>query len=108
ARTVTEAATELTACIQQLFSPYLEQLQSTSIEAPEVGPTFRHRPKWKLCLETLLLCSPPMIARNWYRKIRRNYPVTILTHHLVSDRPHRMGISTQAFWRQVRFLQRHY
>jgi len=49
-----------------------------------------------------------MIARNWYRKIRRNYPITILTHHLVSDRPHRMGISTQAFWRQVRFLQRHY
>src|SRR5581483_2726709 len=51
---------------------------------------------------------PPIIVRNWYRRIRRKYPITILTHHLVSDRPHRMGISTRTFWRQVWFLQRHY
>lgn len=32
----------------------------------------------------------------------------ILFHHLVSDRPHRFGVSTAYFLRQVNFLLRHY
>jgi peptidoglycan/xylan/chitin deacetylase (PgdA/CDA1 family) len=56
----------------------------------------------------LLLFSPVFIARSWYRRLRGRYPVLILTHHLVADRPHRMGVSTEAFWRQVAFLRRHY
>lgn len=106
--TADETSAELADWIQQVFSPYLEQLQLSSTPTSDVSPQFRHRPRWKLCLDTLLLCSPLIITRNWYRRLRRKYPITILTHHLVSDRPHRMGISTQAFWRQVRFLQRHY
>src|SRR5258708_17047493 len=32
----------------------------------------------------------------------------ILYHHLVSDRPHRFGVSTAYFLRQVNYLLRHY
>ncbi|HLB90382.1 MAG TPA: polysaccharide deacetylase family protein, partial [Terriglobales bacterium] len=45
---------------------------------------------------------------NWHRRWRGRYPVLILTHHLITDRIHRMGTSTETFWCQVRFLQRHY
>ena len=31
----------------------------------------------------------------------------ILYHHLVSDRPHRFGVSTAYFLRQVNYLLRH-
>lgn len=68
----------------------------------------RSRSTWKLCLDSLLLCSPGILCRNWYRRIVGRYPVLILAHHLVSDRPHRMGVSTEVFWRQVLFLQKHY
>ena len=107
-KTASEAAARLTDWIQQVFSPYLEQLQRPATELHDAGQHLRYRSRWKLCLDTLLLCSPLIIVRNWCRRLRHKYPITILTHHLVSDRPHRMGISTQAFWRQVRFLQRHY
>jgi peptidoglycan/xylan/chitin deacetylase (PgdA/CDA1 family) len=49
-----------------------------------------------------------LLARNWYRRLTSTFPVVILYHHLVSDRPHRMGISTHAFERQVRYLKQHY
>lgn len=109
AGSMVEAANEVREWMQQMFSPYLKQLAAarvTTVEKP-TGPT-RHRPTWKLWLDTLLLCSPLIVARNWYRRLRRRYPITILTHHVVSDRRHRMGISTELFWQQVRFLQRHY
>jgi Polysaccharide deacetylase len=46
--------------------------------------------------------------RNWKRRARGTFPVSILFHHLVSDRPHRLGISTEHFLRHVRFLQKYY
>lgn len=103
-----DAAGQLKRWIQAIFSPYLQQLPRSWSTTDNFAPDPRWRPTWKLFLDTLLLCSPSVFARNWYRKVRCRYPITILTHHLVSDREHRMGISTQAFWRQVRFLQRHY
>jgi len=94
---------------QEIFSPYLEQLTWEEFASHEGSSNLeRHRSTWKLFLDTLVLCSPMIVGRNWYRRLRHRYPVTILTHHLVSDRPHRMGISTECFLRQVRFLQRHY
>src|SRR5262249_43988045 len=51
---------------------------------------------------------PTVLARNWYRRLRGRYPVLILAHHLISDRPHRMGMSTDQFWRHACFLQKHY
>jgi peptidoglycan/xylan/chitin deacetylase (PgdA/CDA1 family) len=107
--TIVQAAKAPTKWTQEILVPYLEQLQASSIASDErFDPPARHRATWKLCLDTFLLCSPLFVGRNWYRRLRRRYPITILTHHLVSDRPHRMGISTEVFWRQIRFLQRHY
>jgi peptidoglycan/xylan/chitin deacetylase (PgdA/CDA1 family) len=66
----------------------------------------RGRPAWKLFLRTLAL--PAAAARNWSHRRRGTFPVVVLFHHVVSDRPHRMGIPTELFLRQVRFLQRGY
>ncbi len=70
-------------------------------------PLWRQRDVWKLLLRTLAL-GPFLCLRNWYRRITGRFPVVILYHHLVSDRPHRMGIPTEEFLRHVRFLKRHY
>jgi peptidoglycan/xylan/chitin deacetylase (PgdA/CDA1 family) len=107
--TMAEAADAVSEWMQHLFSPYLEQLERAPVELSQSqqGPS-RHRPTWKLVFHTLLLCSPLIVVRNWHRRLRRRYPITILTHHLVSDRSHRMAISTESFWRRICFLRRHY
>jgi peptidoglycan/xylan/chitin deacetylase (PgdA/CDA1 family) len=103
------ASEEVTEWMERMFSPYLAQLHQPSLgNTQPPGARQRHRRTWKLCLDTLLLCSPAALVRNWWRQWRGQCPVLILTHHLVADRPHRMGVSTEEFWRQVRFLQRHY
>lgn len=95
--------------MQRILSPYLNQVEAASIKNVQQAPIHqRCRAAWKLCMETLLLCSPSIAVRNWYRSLRGHYPVIILAHHLVTDRSHRMGVSTETFWHQVRFLQRHY
>jgi peptidoglycan/xylan/chitin deacetylase (PgdA/CDA1 family)/folate-dependent phosphoribosylglycinamide formyltransferase PurN len=65
------------------------------------------RPPWKLLAKSLLFAVPVTI-RNWRRRMRGDFPVMILYHHLVSDRPHRFGVSTAYFLRQVNYLLRHY
>ncbi len=65
------------------------------------------RPLWKMVIAALFF-SPYLILRNWRRRLRGRFPVIVLFHHLVSDRPHHLGIPTDVFLRQVRFLQRHY
>lgn len=64
-------------------------------------------PAWKL-LSKSLLYALPVTLRNWQRRRRGDYPVMILYHHLVTDRPHRFGTSTAYFLRQVNYLLRHY
>lgn len=104
-----ENAEEVREWMQRMFSSYIGQLQQDARGATHCpAPRQRHRRTWKLCLDTLLLCSPAALGRNWWNRWRRRYPVLILTHHLVADRVHRMSIPTEAFWRQVRFLQKHY
>ena len=67
----------------------------------------RTRPAWKLALRSsAYLWLLPF--RNWTRRLRKRFPLVILFHHLVSDRPHPMGISTEAFLAQVQYLKRHY
>lgn len=102
-----QAASEVTRWIDEILSPYLKHLGLSRTSAP---PPAQHwyRSVWSLTVETLLLCSPLIVARNWFRRVRGRYPVLILVHHLVSDRAHRMSISTEAFWRQILFLRRHY
>ena len=94
--------------IDEMFSPYLIPLEHTRAQVAQAArPNRRLRSVWKLCVETLLF-SPGVAIQNWYRRWRGQYPVLILAHHLVCDRPHRMGISTEEFWQVARFLQRHY
>jgi folate-dependent phosphoribosylglycinamide formyltransferase PurN/peptidoglycan/xylan/chitin deacetylase (PgdA/CDA1 family) len=65
------------------------------------------RPAWQLLLKSLVYAAP-LTLRNWRRRSKGNFPVMILRHHLVSDRPHRSGVSTVYFLRQVNYLLRHY
>lgn len=94
----------------RILSPCLKQLAQvkTNHADQRVLGYKRCRSSWKLCLDTLLLCSPWNLGRNWYRRWSGKYPALILTHHLVSDRPHRMAVATEVFWKQILFLQRHY
>ncbi|MFZ0798436.1 MAG: polysaccharide deacetylase family protein [Terriglobales bacterium] len=65
------------------------------------------RPAWELLLKSLVY-AVPVTLRNWRRRWQGEFPVMILRHHLVSDRPHRSGVSTVYFLRQVNYLLRHY
>jgi peptidoglycan/xylan/chitin deacetylase (PgdA/CDA1 family) len=65
------------------------------------------RPAWKLLAKSLLHVAP-VTLRNWRYRRQQNYPVMILFHHLISDRPHHLGTSTTYFLRQVNYLLRHY
>jgi peptidoglycan/xylan/chitin deacetylase (PgdA/CDA1 family) len=55
-----------------------------------------------------LLGIPSIAVRSWKRRLQGNFPVTVLYHHLVSDTPHRMGISTDYFFKHIQFLRKHY
>ncbi len=100
-----QASKEVKEWIQKALFPYLDQFEARSRNS-SASPR-RYRSVLGLCLQSLL-SSPWAMSRNWYRRLRSLYPVTILAHHLVSDCPHRMGISTEDFWRRIHFLQRHY
>lgn len=94
---------------ERILAPCLRQFQEVSNHVPQNGQLSKHcRSKWKLCMDTLLLCSPWILARNWYRRCKKQYPVLILAHHLISDRPHRMGMPTEMFFQHILFLQKHY
>lgn len=100
---------EIAEWAEKIFLPSLGQLEKPKSKALNSVPEHRrYHPLWKMCVGTLLLCSPVFAFRNLYRRLRRQYPLRILTHHLVSDRPHKLGVSTQDFWRHICFLQRHY
>jgi peptidoglycan/xylan/chitin deacetylase (PgdA/CDA1 family) len=65
------------------------------------------RPAWKLLVKSLVYVVP-VTMRNWRRRRNGDYPVMILYHHLVCDRPHQFGVSTVYFLRQINYLLRHY
>jgi peptidoglycan/xylan/chitin deacetylase (PgdA/CDA1 family)/folate-dependent phosphoribosylglycinamide formyltransferase PurN len=65
------------------------------------------RPVWKLLVKSVLFALP-LAVRNWMYRLKNDFPVVILYHHLVSDRPQRMAIPTAYFRRQVNYLLRHY
>ena len=64
------------------------------------------RPSAKLLVRLFLL--PLLAFRNHQRRRARRFPVIILFHHLVCDRPKHMGIPTAQYARHVRYLKRHY
>jgi len=82
--------------------------RATRAEArPTAHPSPFTRAPWKLFLISVALW-PYLLVRNWCRRLRGQFPVIILVHHLISDVPHRMGMSTDRFLRQVQFLRKHY
>jgi methionyl-tRNA formyltransferase/peptidoglycan/xylan/chitin deacetylase (PgdA/CDA1 family) len=73
------------------------------------------RPRWRpgftrsLAKRLARTAALPCLAlRNHRNRRRQRFPVTILFHHLTSDRPKMMGLPTAAFARHVRFLKTHY
>ena len=65
------------------------------------------RPPWKLLAKSLLFAIPVALRNRRYRR-QHDFPVMILYHHLVADRPHRFGVGTAYFLRQLNYLLRHY
>jgi methionyl-tRNA formyltransferase/peptidoglycan/xylan/chitin deacetylase (PgdA/CDA1 family) len=64
------------------------------------------RPIHKLVLRTLMY--PGAFLRNLQRRRRKSFPVVILFHHLITDRPKLMGLPTAQFAAHIRFLKKHY
>jgi len=104
---VANAAKTVMGFAQNILGPYLSQVGPSRSPVPAIARQW-FRSVWSLTVETIVLCSPLIVARNWVRRLRGRYPVLILVHHLVSDRTHRMSISTEACWRQLLFLCTHY
>ncbi len=64
-------------------------------------------PLWK-SLARLAVCGPWIGLRNWYRRLTGTFPVVVLYHHVITERPHFMGMSTDQFVSQMRYLRRYY
>ena len=91
-------------------SPTPQRLAQYQKELAARRPIFRPasgRSTAKLLLKTAV-SLPGVTIHNWQCRRKGSFPVIILFHHLVSDRPHRMGISTEHFLKHVEFLQKYY
>ena len=84
----------------------LQMKKKLAAQRETYGTPYR-RPRWKLLAKSLRY-AVPLALRNRRYKRESNYPVMILYHHLVSDRPHRFGVSTAYFLSQLNYLLRHY
>ncbi len=94
--------------IRNMIPSYLSQAGALQEDSIDQAPPLRIRANWKLCIHSLFLFSPSVIVRNWLRHWRKQHPVVFLNSHLISDRHHRMTLPTEAFFRVVKYLQRHY
>ena len=71
----------------------------------------RFRPPYGRPMNKLLarfLLYPIAWLSNLRRWANRDFPIVILFGHLITDRPHFMGVSTDQFLKQVKFLKKHY
>ena len=64
------------------------------------------RPILKLLLRSLMY--PAAFVRNLQRRRNKRFPVVILFHHVITDRPKLMGLPTAQFAAHIRFLKQHY
>ena len=85
---------------------FLQMKKRLAARRKGYGNPYR-RPPWKLLAKSLLFAIPVAVKNRRYRR-QRDFPVMILYHHLVADRPHRFGVGTAYFLRQVNYLLRHY
>lgn len=91
-------------------NPSAQKLARLQKQLASSRPAFRpaaSRPTVKMLAKTVL-ALPGATIRNWKRRRAGRFPVTILFHHLVADRPHRMAQPTEHFLEHVRYLQKFY
>ena len=87
----------------QIFA--IEKQLQANRSASAFKPTYT-RPSHKLMLRTLMY--PGAFMRNLRRRRQKAFPVVILFHHLITDKPKFMGLSTAQFAAHIRFLKKHY
>jgi peptidoglycan/xylan/chitin deacetylase (PgdA/CDA1 family) len=85
----------------------LHRLEQQLRKTRPIAATAPTRPVVKLLARSCVFL-PYAIARNWRRRHRQSFPVVILYHHLVADRAHVDGISTDAYAAHVEYLRKHY
>ena len=86
------------------------QMRKYEKQLAEIRPRFeinRDRPSWKLLVRSILF-APKLCLRNRRYRRERQFPVVSFFHHIVTDRPHFMGISTDVFIDHINFLKRYY
>lgn len=104
-----DAAVHVQEWAYSMIPSYLRQTEvSKCVASIDQAPSVRVRSNWKLCVYSFFLLSPSTMLRNWLCRRRKQYPVLFLTSHLISDRHHRMALSTEAFYRVVQYLSRFY
>lgn len=103
---IAHAAEEANRWAEQMLPGYFSP--SSDFRSLSKSLMWRTRPTWKLVFHTLVLFSPYVIIRNWSRRWRKKFPVVIFYHHLISDRPHRLGMPTELFLREALFLKKFY
>jgi peptidoglycan/xylan/chitin deacetylase (PgdA/CDA1 family)/folate-dependent phosphoribosylglycinamide formyltransferase PurN len=91
-------------------SPKPHEMRKYERDLKSMRPQYRPvygRPMWKLLLRSCLyaLVVP---FRNWSCRLRKKFPIVILYHHLITDRPHPMGLPTTEFLKHLRYLKGHY
>jgi peptidoglycan/xylan/chitin deacetylase (PgdA/CDA1 family) len=72
-----------------------------------VAATSSTRPIIKLLARGSILMTLAAV-RNWRHRWRKSFPVVILYHHLVTDRAHMDGITTDGYRAHVAYLRKHY
>ncbi len=102
--------TPQTGASRTFKAPKAHQLFHYERQLAKRRPSFRGRrtrPAWKLLLRTLAF-APLAIARNWVYRAHKSFPVVIMYHHLITDRPHHLGMPTSSFYEQFTFLRKYY
>ena len=74
---------------------FLQMKKQLAARRKGYGNPYR-RPPWKLLAKSLLYAIPVALRNRRYRR-EKAFPVMILYHHLVCDRPHRFGVGTRIF-----------
>jgi folate-dependent phosphoribosylglycinamide formyltransferase PurN len=91
-------------------SPDLVELRRHLKQLAAVRPAYvPHQgwPTWKLVAK-MLLFGPLATVRNWRRRLTGTFPIVVLFHHVITDRPHFLGMPTSQFLRHLGFLHLFY
>ncbi|MCA9064433.1 MAG: polysaccharide deacetylase family protein [Planctomycetaceae bacterium] len=85
----------------------MKELQAELKDLRSVPKAELTYPLWKLLARYAAL-GPWLAVRNWYRRMTGTFPLVVFYHHVITDRPHFMGMSTDQFMNQMDYLRRYY